>query len=278
MQRLHRENFLGKRYHNVEYKGGRITSEKKQISSFLPNFLTLCGMCCGITGIHMALNNNCPFAIFAILMAAFFDGIDGRVARKLGVVSRFGAELDSLSDFATFGIAPAVIAYIFVLNKLGNMGWAIALLFAMSMALRLARFNTNSINGVHQPWMCGLATGVPAPAGAYMLLWPLMVDLWLNIGVNAVVFGGWAVFIAGLTISRIPTFLLKSKKNTVPQKFVSASLLAVVAILGMAYSYPWFTLVSVGVLYLCSIFFSVKLFRKEREKFFTEKEGHTTLQ
>jgi CDP-diacylglycerol--serine O-phosphatidyltransferase len=278
MQHLHRGNFLGRKYHNVEYKCEEITPEKKQISSFLPNFLTLCGMCCGITGIHMALNNYCQFAIFAILMAAFFDGIDGRVARKLGVVSRFGAELDSLSDFATFGIAPAIIAYIFVLNKLGNMGWAIALLFAMSMALRLARFNVSSINGVHQPWMYGLATGVPAPAGAYMLLWPLMVELWLNISINAAIFGGWVVLVAGLTISRIPTFLLKSKKNTVPQRFVTAYLLAVVAILGMAYSYLWFTLVAAGVLYLCSIFFSVRLCKRERDKFFTEKEGRVTLQ
>jgi CDP-diacylglycerol--serine O-phosphatidyltransferase len=226
----------------------------------------------------MALNNKCSFALFAILMAAFFDGIDGRVARKLGAVSRFGAELDSLSDFATFGIAPAVIAYVFVLNRLGNMGWTIALLFAMSMALRLARFNTNSINGVHQPWMAGLATGVPAPAGAYMLLWPLMVGLWLNIGVDAFVFGGWAIFIAGLTISRLPTFLLKSKGNAVPQRFAAVSLLAVVAILGLAYSYTWFTLTLIGVLYLISIFFSIRLCRVEREKFFAEKNTKATLQ
>ncbi|MDR3285368.1 MAG: phosphatidylcholine/phosphatidylserine synthase [Holosporales bacterium] len=251
--------FLGKKRHfRKKYNIENENKEPKPVTAFIPNILTLCGMCCGITGIHMAINEHCIFAIITVLFAIFFDGIDGRVARKLEATSRFGAELDSLSDFATFGITPAICVYVFALHKIGNIGWTIALLFAMSMALRLARFNVASIDGSNHQ-MFGFATGVPAPAGAYMLLWPLMIGQWLNMEMNVILYAVWAVIVAGFTISRIPTFLLKSRKPQSSPQSLPILLLAIVAILGMAYSYPWFTAVIVGIFYIFSIFISVRL-------------------
>lgn len=224
---------------------------RKPMRSFIPNILTLSGMCCGLTGIHMALEGHRTAAIVAVLMGAFFDGIDGRTARRLGVASRFGAELDSLADSAAFGIAPAVIVYVSSLNVLGKIGWVIALLFAMCMALRLARFNTHDIEQSEPEWRKGLATGVPAPAGAYMLLFPMMVERLLGYSTPVLVYAAWTLLTAGLLVSRLPTPLLKGKKSTTfsPQKSVGISL-GVVVLLGLLYSCPWAVMVVIGLGYL----------------------------
>lgn len=236
----------------------------KPITFFIPNILTLIGMCCGITGIHMALAGKWQLAISAILLAAFFDGIDGRVARKLGAATRFGAELDSLSDFATFGIAPAIIVYLDALNRLGKVGWTASLLFALCMAMRLARFNTCSIEDSNPSWMEGFATGVPAPAGAYLLLMPIMIEQWFQVQVYSLVYALWALIVAGLLISRLPTFLLKTKRRMISPQHIASMLMMIVVFLGIAYSFTWATLVGIGIGYILLIPISVRIVQKRK--------------
>lgn len=232
----------------------RRRGSRKPMRALIPNILTLSGMCCGLTGIHMALEGHGSAAIVAVLMGAFFDGIDGRTARRLGVASRFGAELDSLADSAAFGIAPAVIVYVSSLCVLGKIGWVISLLFAMCMALRLARFNTHDIEQSDPVWRKGLATGVPAPAGAYMLLFPMMAERLLGFHVPALFYAGWTLLSSGLLVSRLPTPLLKGKKGVTlsPQKSIGISL-GVVVFLGLLYSFPWAVLFVIGLGYLILI-------------------------
>ncbi|MDR1907644.1 MAG: phosphatidylcholine/phosphatidylserine synthase [Holosporales bacterium] len=229
---------------------------RPSIRSFVPNILTLSGMCCGISGVHMAFIGNMTAAIVSILLAAFFDGIDGRTARKLGVSSRFGAELDSLSDSATFGISPAIIAYMHSLNLLGNLGWAVSLLFAMCMALRLARFNTRSIERSDPVWMDGFGTGVPAPAGAYLLLLPIMAHQGFGLSFPAWAYGLWTIAVSCLVVSRIPTFLPGHKERAISNKHTMSVLLGGVIYLGFAYSFPWLVVLLTGGAYLASIPFS----------------------
>lgn len=248
---------------------------RKPMRSFIPNILTLCGMCCGLTGIHMALEGQQAAAIVAVLLAAFFDGIDGRTARKLGVTSRFGAELDSLADSATFGIAPAVIVYVFSLNALGKFGWVISLLFAVCMALRLARFNVHSIEHFEPAWRAGLATGVPAPAGAYILLFPLMVGRLFSCSIPVGLYALWALVTAGLLVSRLPTPLMKGKRGASlsPQKAIGISL-SVVVFLGLLYSCPWALMSTIGLGYLVLLPFVAR--KAYRNKASLEREAAKT--
>jgi CDP-diacylglycerol--serine O-phosphatidyltransferase len=201
----------------------------------------------------MALIGNMSAAIVAILMAAFFDGVDGRTARKLGVSSHFGAELDSLSDSATFGISPAIIAYVYALKTLGKLGWAISLLFIMCMALRLARFNTRAVEKSDPIWMDGFGTGVPAPAGAYLLLIPIMLHQGFGIAIPVWTYGLWAVTVSCLLVSRIPTFLPSHKEHATSHKHSMTVLWGSVVYIGAAYSFPWWTMMLTGVGYLLLI-------------------------
>jgi CDP-diacylglycerol--serine O-phosphatidyltransferase len=244
----------------------RYSLKRRPITFFVPNILTLCGMCCGVTGIHMALANDMTSAIIAILIATFFDGIDGRVARKFGATSRFGAELDSLSDAATFGLSPAIIVYVYSLHYMGKIGWTISMLFVMCMSLRLARFNTRNIEQTDPAWMNGFGTGVPAPAGAYLLLLPLMTAQGFNIEIPAYIYGAWGMIVAGMLVSRIPTFLIGKNGYTVSNKNTVSTLIGIIIFLGAAYSFPWMTLLFVGITYLVSIPISAKkAYRKKAE-------------
>src|SRR3954468_23595201 len=114
------------------------------INRMVPNILTLLALCAGMTAIRFAVNGKFEYAVFAVIVAGIFDGLDGRLARLLKATSSFGAELDSLSDFVSFGVAPAAVLYLWTLSALHGLGWAIALLFAVCCALRLARFNTEA--------------------------------------------------------------------------------------------------------------------------------------
>lgn len=264
----------------VRTTGGRYKRRTRKYVSkplifYIPNMLTLTGMCCGITGIHAALVGKMSYAVSAILLAALFDGIDGRTARKLKVSSRFGAELDSLSDFATFGIAPSVVMFLFALSSLGKFGWAVALLFSMCMALRLARFNTNSIENSAPLWMEGLAIGVPAPAGAYLFLMPIMLCQWLGVHIPAGCCALWGLISACLLVSRIPTFLLKTvlleevfakwDGSSIPL-LMPVSLLLLIFI-GCAYSFTGATMVAIGIAYITSLPFSFLYAKRKRERY-----------
>src|SRR6187455_2083203 len=131
----------------------------------------------GLSAIRFALQGQFRLAVIAVIVAAIFDALDGRVARRLGVASRFGAELDSLSDFLCFGVTPALVLYMAALKDGGSMGWVVTLMFPICSALRLARFNTALLADTPPPaWTSSYFTGVPAPAGALLALIPLMVS------------------------------------------------------------------------------------------------------
>src|SRR5947209_11559527 len=141
------------------------------INRLIPNVLTLAALCSGLTAIRFALQADMKLAVIAIIVAAIFDALDGRVARRLGVASRFGAELDSLSDFLCFGVAPALVLYLSSLHEGGALGWVVTLMFPICSALRLARFNTGLVSDTPPPaWTGSYFTGVPAPAGALLAL------------------------------------------------------------------------------------------------------------
>lgn len=244
----------------------RHRKRRKLPTSVLPSLLTLAGMCCGLTGIHMALENDLAGAIVAILLAVFFDGIDGKVARRLGRASRFGAELDSLSDTATFGISPAVIVYIFSLHSLGRMGWWVSLLFALCMSLRLARFNTYSIEHSNPEWMAGFATGVPAPAGAYILLMPLMLHQLTGWLPPAWFYALWTLAASGLLISRLPTFLMNVFNFSTSLNKAIVFLVGSLVVFGIAYTQPWMTLLALGCVYLGLLPVSIRKAYQRRQQ------------
>ena len=147
---------------------------KIPVRMLVPNFFTLLSLCAGLTAIRMAIEQRYEMAIALVVIAAALDGVDGRLARALKAQSKFGAELDSLADFVNFGVAPAVIVFVWGLTPLKGFGWIAVLVFALAMGLRLARFN--AMIDVERPkWQSNYFTGMPAPAGAITVLLPLYV-------------------------------------------------------------------------------------------------------
>ncbi len=226
----------------------------QSINRLIPNSLTLLALCSGVTAMRFAIEDQWDRAVIAIVVAAVLDGLDGRIARALGATSRFGAELDSLSDFVCFGVAPAVVVYMWSLHELGGLGWAISLLFAVCCGLRLARFNVAlDSKETMPPWTRDYFVGVPAPAGGGLALMPLIFGLqfeqsffaspWLN--------GFMLAVVAGLMVSRIPTFAFKRIK--VPGRHVVFALLGVGAFAAFLISTPWATLGVTGLAYIASL-------------------------
>jgi CDP-diacylglycerol--serine O-phosphatidyltransferase len=233
------------------------------LSAVLPNITTMLALCAGMTAVRMALLERWDLAVVAILIAGFLDGMDGRLARLLGSASRFGAELDSFSDLISFGAAPALVIYLKGLHQWGETGWAIALFFTVCMALRLARFNTRSIEGGDAPtWSQGFFTGVPAPAGAYLALMPIMLQQYFAVPfLQTPLFSAIVLLTtSGLMVSRIPTYSLK--KVTIPHRMVLPLMLLVVLTASAIYSQPWLTLSFIGVAYVGLLPFSIKSYRK----------------
>ena len=182
------------------------------INRLIPNILTLAALCSGLTAIRFGLQGEMKLAVTAVFVAAVLDGLDGRVARRLGVTSRFGAELDSLSDFLCFGVTPALVLYLSSLQGAGALGWVVTLMFPVCSALRLARFNTALVADTPPPaWTSSYFTGVPAPAGALLALMPLMVSFEIEAAWprHALVVGVVLVVVGGLMVSSLPTFSFK---------------------------------------------------------------------
>jgi CDP-diacylglycerol--serine O-phosphatidyltransferase len=226
------------------------------VQRMVPNVLTLLALCAGMTAIRFALNGNFQAAVLAIIVAGVLDGLDGRVARLLKATSQFGAELDSLSDFVSFGVAPAAVMYLWTMSALHSLGWAIVLFFAVCCALRLARFNTQlSAEPAPQP---GYFTGVPAPGGAGIVLMPMYASFeWGDWITRSPYLGAiWIAGIAVLMVSRIPTLSLK--KFRIPHRYVMPTLLGIGLLAAFLTAAPWPTLLLVGILYLGSIPLTVR--------------------
>jgi CDP-diacylglycerol--serine O-phosphatidyltransferase len=234
------------------------------INRLIPNVLTLAALCSGLTAIRFGLQGQMKLAVIAIIVAAILDALDGRVARRLGVTSRFGAELDSLSDFLCFGVSPALVLYLVSLKDAGALGWVVTLMFPMCSALRLARFNTALDADTPPPaWTSAYFTGVPAPAGALLALIPLVVSFEIEAAWprHALVVGAVLVVVGGLMVSRLPTFSFK--KGRVPRHLVLPSLLAVALMLGVIASSPWIGMSLLGLGYASLIPFSWLAYRRQ---------------
>jgi len=220
------------------------------LRSVVPNAITAAAMCSGLTGIRFAIAEEWAAAILAIILAGVLDGLDGRIARLLKAQSRFGAELDSLADSLSFGMAPAIIFYLWTLNDLPRLGWFAALAFAICCALRLARFNAQ-IDVDEQPHKsAGYLTGIPAPVGAGLTFLPFY--LWMATGIeefrNPIGNAVWMVGIAFLMISNIATLSWTSIK---PRRSVRLELIAFVGLLFAALLLePWWSLVAISLGYL----------------------------
>ncbi|HEU0215847.1 MAG TPA: CDP-diacylglycerol--serine O-phosphatidyltransferase [Stellaceae bacterium] len=238
--------------------------QEAPVNRLVPNILTLLALCAGMTAIRFALNGNFQGAVYAIIVAGVFDGLDGRVARMLKATSHFGAELDSLSDFVSFGVAPAAVMYLWTMSSLHSVGWAIVLIYAVCCALRLARFNTQ-VSAEPSSAPAGFFTGVPAPGGAGLVMMPMYASFeWGDWIARSPYLG--AVWIAGigfLMVSRLPTLSLK--KFHVPHQYVVPTLLGVGLLAAFATTAPWPTLVLVGLLYLGSIPLTIRAASRYRQ-------------
>ncbi len=232
----------------------------------IPNILTLLALCAGMTAILFGLQNRWEQAVLALLVAAILDGLDGRVARILKGTSKFGAELDSLSDFICFGVAPAMLLYLWTMRDLGRLGWVLVLLFSVCCALRLARFNTNLDKPDMPPWAYNFFSGVPSPAGAGLVILPMILSL--QFGDEFLrrphVVAVFLVVVSALLVSRIPTFALKKFK--VPHPWVLPTMLFVGLFAALLVAAPWLTMAAAMIAYLAAIPFSVRAFRNLRRK------------
>jgi CDP-diacylglycerol---serine O-phosphatidyltransferase len=218
----------------------------------LPNAVTVIALCSGLSTVYFALSARFELCVAAAGAAALCDALDGRLARMLDASSRIGAELDSLSDLVSFGVAPALVLYIWALEGT-RLGWIVALVFAVCMALRLARFNTLLDVEDEVPYAKEFFVGVPAPAAALVAGLPLYATLHFGPGwwSDAVPVGIWAVVVAGLMVSRLPTLSFKTVR--VPPRVVAPLLVAVALAAAVLLTAPFLGLSIVAVVYLLSI-------------------------
>ena len=207
----------------------------------VPNVVTLLALCAGLTAIRLAFEDRYALALAAIVFAAILDAIDGRLARLLKGTSRFGAELDSLSDFVNFGVAPSLILYFWGLHSLKSAGWIAAMVFAICAGLRLARFNVMLDDPDQPAWASNFFVGMPAPAGAITVLLPIYASF-LGLprsGVLTWITLVYTLGIAWLMVSRLPVFSGKRVGTRVTPELVGPLIVFVVLCFALLFAYPW---------------------------------------
>jgi CDP-diacylglycerol--serine O-phosphatidyltransferase len=230
----------------------------------LPNLVTVLAICAGLSGIRFGFEGRFEPAVVMVLLAAFLDGIDGRLARMLKATSKFGAQMDSLADIVNFGVAPSLVLYAFLLDRAGSPGWIAALLFAIACGLRLARFNVLDEDPDRPIWQSEYFVGVPAPAGAVLVMLPLYL-YFLRTGLEpsrtaAFIATGFTVLVAFLLVSRLPVYSGKSLR--IPGDRVLPIILGVVLYVLLLMTYPWYTLTASVAAYLMFLPFSVRAYSK----------------
>jgi CDP-diacylglycerol--serine O-phosphatidyltransferase len=237
----------------------------------IPNLLTLVGLCAGLTSIRYALDAKWQHAVLAVLVAAVIDGLDGRIARLLKAVSRFGAEFDSLADFCGFGIAPALILYLWALRDTGRYGFMPCMMFAVCMGLRLARFNASLESAPKPAYAQSFFTGVPAPAGAGLVLFPMFLAMeahelgWFRLesmAQNPLFVAFMLVLCSILAVCTLPVWSFKNFK--VPSEYVLPLLLGTGLMAALLLADPWAALAACGLVYLGMLPFSLRSFRRLR--------------
>lgn len=245
----------------------------------IPNILTMMGLCAGMVAIRFAIEGRFPQAAAFIVVAAVIDGLDGRIARLLKGTSRFGAEFDSLADFLSFGVAPALVLYLWTLQMPGPVGFIPCVMFAVCSSLRLARFNAASIaepGAVPEPkpaYAYNFFTGVPAPAGAGLAMFPVFASLafgeWGWAGLSGAfrhpAFSAIVLFVVGgLMVSTVPTWSFKNFK--VPSPMVLPLLLGIGAFVAVLVTEPWAALAGAGLIYVAMILLSVRSYARLKQE------------
>ncbi len=236
------------------------------LRGFVPNAITALALCFGLTGVRFAIAGNWEMSLAAVVFAGVLDGMDGRIARLLRAQSRFGAELDSLSDVIAFGVAPAIILFLWSLQDAPKFGWTVALALAVCCALRLARFNSRLDSAATLHAQTGFLTGAPAPAAAGLAFVPIY--LWLITGDDLFrqwqVVMPWAACIAILMISSLPTYGWSLFR---PRPAWRLPALAAVALTGTALvTVPWLTLMAISVVYVALMPFGYFAFRRVKRR------------
>ncbi len=241
----------------------------QSFNRMLPNLMTLLGLCIGLSSIRLALDGKFGSAVIAIAVSGVIDGLDGRLARLLKATSRFGAEFDSLADFLCFGIAPALVIYVWSLQPWGAIGFLPPLIYASAMALRLARFNAALDSAPKAAFAYNFFTGVPAPAGAGLALFPLFLGLeanhlhfeWLSIAASFPLFtGAVLIVVALLCVSTLPVWSFKNFK--IPVQSVLPLLLGVVVFAAIIFADPFAAGALLGIAYMIMLPFSLRSYRR----------------
>jgi CDP-diacylglycerol--serine O-phosphatidyltransferase len=238
----------------------------------VPNAVTALALCFGLTGVRFAISAfqgndaHWEIALACVIGAGVLDGMDGRIARLLRAQSRFGAELDSLSDVCAFGVAPALIMFLWSLHSAPQFGWTASLALAVCCALRLARFNSRMDADIQPHKSAGFLTGVPAPAGAGLAFVPLF--LWLVTGSGWFrvwyVTMPWVLFVALLMISSVATYRWSSLRIRRSSRLLA---IAGIGLLGAALvTAPWITLLAIAVIYLAMIPFSMASYSRAKRR------------
>ncbi|MDX0749304.1 CDP-diacylglycerol--serine O-phosphatidyltransferase [Sinorhizobium medicae] len=230
----------------------------------VPNMITVLAICAGLSGIRLAFENRFELAVAMVLLAAFLDGIDGRIARLLKATSSFGVQMDSLADMINFGVAPALVLYVFLLDQARSVGWIAALIYAIAAGLRLARFNVMAERQVKARWQSEYFVGVPAPAGAMLVLLPVYLGL-LGLAPDrtfALIASVYTVLIAFLMVSRLPVWSGKSE-NRVRRDLVLPVILVVVLYVATLMTYTWETMAVTAVAYLVTLPFGARSWQRK---------------
>ena len=254
----------------------KIVSDKKA-RMILPNAITLIGVCIGLTSIKFAIDGKFTIAIIAILFAGLMDALDGRIARLIKGTSKMGKELDSLGDVISFGVAPALIMYFWNLQYLDKLGWFVCLTYVVCVALRLARFNVNSVE--EPSWRDNFFEGMPSPAGGIIVLMPLIFsfsgfgEFFLQINYDLIV-PIFFVMVSILLISTIPTYSFK--KIVIQRSMTKFLLFGLVLFFGALLVYTFKILAISSFVYICLIplsYFHYKKIKKEKNITSEKDEG-----
>lgn len=230
----------------------------------IPNVITILAICAGVSGIRLAFEHQYENAILMVLLAAILDGVDGRIARLMNGSSPFGAQMDSLADVVNFGVAPALVVYSYLLNQTDHVGWVAALVYCVACCLRLARFNVMIDNHDIPRWQKEYFVGVPAPAGALLVLLPVYLGT-LGLKPNAgwaLVFSLYTVVVAFLLISRLPVWNGKTIGQKLRRDIVVPGMLFLVIYVGFLATYTWQTLLVTAIGYLIFLPFSLMAYKK----------------
>jgi len=236
------------------------------VRSLAPNILTVLSICAGLTSIRFSLDGRWEAAVAAIVIAGVLDSLDGRLARLLKGATKFGAELDSLADFLSFGVATAMVLYLWELNNVKPGGWTIALTYCVCCALRLARFNTALDDPDRPAWTADYFTGMPTPAAAGLALLPLILSF--GVGgeylLSEYVVAANTALVSFLMISRVPTYSFKRLR--VRREYVLPTLIAVALTAAVLVNHPWAVVAIFWTLYVGSIPHAVYTYRRHEKR------------